>query len=97
MHLHVNSDAAYLCLPKARSRIAGYFCMLNADHNDTHPKNGAILVDCKGLHWVVSSAAEAETHGVFHNSTIALNIRNILTHMGHPQPMTLVQTDNSTT
>ena len=73
------------------------FCMLNADYSDTHPENDAILMKCKGLCWVVSSAAEAETHGVFHNFTIALNIRNILTHMGHPQPMTPVQTDNSTT
>jgi hypothetical protein len=45
----------------------------------------------------VSSAAEAETHGVFHNAKIGVNIRHILQAMGHPQPPTPVITDNSTT
>jgi len=30
--------------------------------------NGAILITCKGLKGVVSSAAEAETGGIFHNA-----------------------------
>lgn len=29
MLLHIDSDAAYLVLPKARSRVAGYFCLLD--------------------------------------------------------------------
>ena len=81
MHLHVDSDAAYLCIPIERSCIAGYFRMLNATHSDSNQENGAILVECKDLRWVVSSAAEAEIHGVFHNSTIALNLKNIFKHM----------------
>lgn len=42
MHLHVDSDAAYLVTPKARSRITGlYYFKLNPTHNPhllpTHP------------------------------------------------------------
>ena len=47
MILNIDSDAAYLVLPKARSRLAGYFCLL-----DKHPAtayNGAILVECKTI------------------------------------------------
>ena len=97
MILYVDSDAAYLVLPKARSRIAGFFRLRNK-HNDIHKqKNGAILVECKALRWVVTSAAEAETHGVYHNTIIAINICTILNAMEHPQPSTPIQTDNSTT
>ena len=46
---------------------------------------------------VVSSAAEAETHGVFHNAKIGVNIRHLLQKMGHRQPPTPIATDNSTT
>ena len=45
----------------------------------------------------MSSAAEAETNGVFHNAKIALPLRQLLIEMGHPQPPTIIHTDNSTT
>ena len=92
MNLHIESDAAYLVLPNARSRIAGYF-------NFPTPLtklNGAILVECRGLKHVVASAAEAEMAGVFHNAQIAIPIRRILEGLGHPQPATRIKTDNST-
>ena len=44
---------------------------------------------------MVTSATEAETHGVFHNAKLA-HIRNLLEGMGHPQPPTVIKTDNST-
>ena len=72
MLLMVDSDAAYLVLPKARSRLAGYFRLL--DQHPVTPYNGAILVECKTIRHVVTSAAEAETHGVFHNAKLALQI-----------------------
>ena len=66
MVLHADSNATYLVLPKARSRIAGCFQLSN------HPKynhppflNGATLVACEILQHVVSSVAESETAGVF--------------------------------
>ena len=98
MCLTVDSDAAYLVLPNARSRYAGHFCLLD---NPTKPNrslyNGSILVECKTLRNVVSSAAEAETNGVFRNAQLAMPIHHILSDMGHPQPPTITHTDNTTT
>ena len=95
MLLQIDSDAAYLVLPKARSRLAGYFRLL--DKNKKFKYNGAILIECKTIRHVVSSAAEAETHGVFHNAKIGVNLRHLLEAMGHKQPPTPLATDNSTT
>ena len=98
MVLHVDSDAAYLVAPKARSRVAGYFHLANHPTNKNKPKlNGAVHVECKTLRHVVSSAAEAETAGVFHNAQMALPIRIVLQALNHPQPPTPIKTDNSTT
>ena len=97
MILTIDSDAAYLVLPKARSRIAGYFRLLNQPNTNTFQDNGAVLIECKSLRNVVSSAAEAETNGVFHNAKIGVNLRHLLIAMGHPQPVTIIKTDNSTT
>ena len=97
MILHIDSDAAYLVAPKARSRIAGYFYMSSHPNVTKRPRlNGAILVECKVLRHVVSSSAEAETAGIFHNTTTAVPIRHILQNIGHPQPPTPVKTDNTT-
>ena len=97
MVLTIDSDAAYLVLPNARSRIAGYFQLNDDPIRVKHPDiNGAILVECKALRHVVSSAAEAETAGVFHNAQVAIPIRYILQQLGHPQPPTPIKTDNST-
>ena len=54
-------------------------------------------IECKILRRVVSSAAEAETAGVFYNCKNAVDMRNMLTALGHPQTTTPVRTDNSTT
>ena len=91
MVLHVESDAAYLVLPKARSRMAGFFyCSNKYDKNQPIkvPLNGPIHVECKTLRRVVTSAAEAETAGVFFNSQLCVPIRHMLTILGHPQPVT---------
>ena len=97
MILKIDSDAAYLVLPKARSRIAGYFRLLDHPENSPYQHNGAILIECKSLRNVVSSAAEAETNGVFENAKIGVGLRRLLIMMGHPQPPTIISTDNSTT
>ena len=95
MLLAIDSDAAYLVMPKARSRLAGYFRLL--DRNRTYKHNGAILIECRTIRNVVSSAAEAETHGVFNNAKTGVSIRHLLHEMGHLQPPTIIATDNSTT
>ena len=97
MILTIDSDAAYLVVPKARSRVAGYFQMNNTPSKTKHPTiNGAVLVECKTLRHVVSSAAEAETAGIFHNAQTAIPIRTFLQALNHPQPPTPLKTDNST-
>ena len=61
MLLTAESDAAYLVLPKVRSRAAGIFYLHNHPTSKPHPTlNGAILVECTTLQHVVSSAAKAE-------------------------------------
>ena len=97
MILHADSDAAYLVMPKARSRIAGYFYMSDHPNIIFPPKlNAPVLVECKTLRHVVASAAEAETGGLFYNAQTVLPIREMLTTLNHPQPPTPLKTDNST-
>ena len=57
MKLFVDSDAAYLVAPKAKSRIAVYFYC--STDNPTPPLNGPLHVECKVLRHVVTSAAKA--------------------------------------
>ena len=98
MQLIVDSDAAYLVLPKAWSRIAGYFRLADKPSKSKYyTDNGAILIECYTLRYVVTSAAEAETKGVLYNAKISIPIHHILIAMGHPQDPTPIATDNKTT
>ena len=73
MILLVDSDAVYLVMPKAKSKIAGYFQLNNDPVKVLHPNvNRAILIEYKALRHVVSSAAEADTAGIFHNAQVAI-------------------------
>ena len=74
MKFHIESDAAYLVLPGACSRVAGFFYLRAHNHpQKTYPGhfNAPILVEYSTLKNVVSSAAEAECGGLFHNCTTA--------------------------
>ena len=70
MVLHVDSDTAYLVLPNAKSYVAGYHYLTSIPPiPDQAPTlNAPILVICKTLRHVCSSAAKAETAGVFTNA-----------------------------
>jgi hypothetical protein len=94
MILHIDTDAAYLVMPNAKSRIAGYYYLSTDTTNPPH--NGPILVLCKTLQHVVASAAEAETAGIFFNAQTGIIVRIALEELGHPQPPTPLKTDNST-
>ena len=97
MILEVDSDATYLVMPQARSRFAGYFCLLNNPNTPNRlVHNGVILIECRTIKHVVSSSAEAETHGVFQNAKTAF-FCHLLNSIGHKQPIKLLRTDNSTT
>ena len=94
MVLAIHSDASYLSEPKARSRAGGHFFMSEdvQDPND----NGAVHTVAKIIKSVMSSAAEAELGGLFINAKTAIPIRTTLEELGHKQPPTPIQTDNST-
>ena len=101
MILHVDTDAAYLVLPKARSRIAGHYYLSNhplASGTPTPIPNGPIHTVCQTLKNVVSSAAELEMGGLFVNGQQIIPQRNTLITMGHPQPNngTPLKTDSAT-
>jgi hypothetical protein len=100
MVLAVDTDAAYLVLPNARSRYAGHYIL-----SDTPPPppaipnprpNGAIMTVCKTIRGVMTSAAESETAGVYGNGQEIIACRISLLALGHPQPATPLKTDNST-
>jgi hypothetical protein len=100
MALNTDTDAAYLVLPNARSRYAGNYIL-----SDTPPPapaipnpkpNGAILTICKTIRGVMTSAAEAETAGVYGNGQEIIAIRISLQALGHSQLATPLKTDNST-
>jgi hypothetical protein len=94
MVLAVHSDASYLSEPKARSRAGGHFYMSNDTPNP--PNNGAVLNLAQIIKAVMSSAAEAEIGALYINSREAVPQRTLLKEMGHPQPETPMQTDNTT-
>ena len=97
MVLHVDSDAAYLVAPGAKSRVADFCYFKEALDNYILPQlSNLIHVESKYLRYIVSSAAEAEVSGIFHNFQTAIPLQNTLILMVHPQPSTPVKTDNTT-
>ncbi len=94
MVLAVHSDAGYLNESKSRSRVGGHFFLSN---NIQYPQNNrAILTIAQIIDVVMSSAAEAELGALFINAKEAVHVQRMLTEMGHAQPQTPIQMDNST-
>jgi hypothetical protein len=93
MTLAVHSDAGHLNERGARSQAGGHFFLSHDVPNP--PNNEAILNIAQIIKAVMSSAAEAELGALFINAKEAVYIRQILAKMGHPQPPTPIQTDNS--
>lgn len=82
MCLHIDSDSAYLVHPRARSRIADHHYLSDripqhVNKPDSKP-NGPILTECRTIWNIMSSVAEAETIGIYHNSRAAVPIRTAL-------------------
>ena len=102
MILHIHSDGSYLSEPKARSRAGGHFFLsdlsLSPNEQPTNPPtpNGPIYSLSRIIRNVMGSAAEAEIASSYMNGQEAIPIRTTLEEMGHPQPPTPVQVDNST-
>ena len=65
--------------------------------NTTFPQNnGAIHDTAKVIKHIMSLAVEAKLGALFINSKLATQLQQTLAEMGHLQPPTPVQTDNST-
>ena len=94
MVLAIHSDAGYLNEIKSRSQAGGHYFLSSDVQNP--PNNGAVLTIAQIIDAVMSSAAEAELGALFINEREAMHMRKVLTEMGHPQPPTPIQTDNST-
>ena len=63
---------------------------------DEAPNNGVILNISQIIKSVMSSAAEAKLGALYINEREAVPCRTVLHEMGHPQPPTPIQTNNST-
>ena len=94
MVLAGHSDGSYLSEKDARSRAGGHW-FLSSD-KEYPPGNGSILNISQVIKAVMSSAAEAELGALYINAREAVYICKILTEMGHKQPRSPLQTDNST-
>jgi hypothetical protein len=95
MILHIHSDASYLSVSNARSRLGGLFFLGNTPPDQYKP-NGSILNVAAVIKNVVASAAELEVGACFHKAQSGAPLRVTLTEMGHTQPPTRLRTDNST-
>jgi hypothetical protein len=94
MILGIHSNASYLSKPKAHSHAGGHFSL--SDGTDEAPNNSTILNISQIIKSVMSSAAEAELGTLYINARKDVPCRTLLHGMGHPQPPTPIQTDNST-
>jgi hypothetical protein len=95
MILHIHSDASYLSVSNARSRLGGLYFLGNKSPEQDN-LNGSILNVASVIKNVVASAAESEVGACFHNAQSGAPLRVTLTEMGHTQPPTPLRTDNST-
>ena len=84
----------------ARSRATGYTYLGN-DKNNKQILNGPIsiitkIIKGKIIKEVMSSAAEAEIGALYMNARQLLPLQVTCKELGHPQPVTPMQTDNNT-
>jgi hypothetical protein len=93
--LHIHSDASYLSVSNAQSRIGCLFFLGNK-FPEKETLNGSILNVAAVIKNVVASAAESEVGACFHNAQSGSPLRVTLIDLVHTQPPTPLQTDNST-
>jgi hypothetical protein len=92
--LHIHSDASYLSVSNARSRIGGLFFLVNKSP-EQETLNGSILNVAAVIKNVVASATESEVGACFYNAQSGAPLRVTLTELGHTQPPTILRTDSS--
>jgi hypothetical protein len=102
MVLHIHSNGSYLSEPKAGSCAGGHFFLSNLSLSpneqptNTPTPNGPIYSLSRIIRNVMGSADEAEIASSYMNGQEAIPIWTTLEEMGHPQPPTPVQVNNST-
>jgi hypothetical protein len=94
MILHIHSDASYLSVSNAPSRLGGLFFVSN-NPPEQNKFNGSILNVTSVINNVVASAAKSEVGACFHNAQSGVSLRVTLKELGHSQPTTPLRTDNS--
>jgi hypothetical protein len=94
MKLAIHSNASYLLEPKARSRAGGHMFMAGTEEIPIN--NGAVLNILQIIKAVMSLAAEAELGALFINAKTVVSMWWTLEELGHLQPRTPIQTNNST-
>ncbi len=93
MRVAVHSDASYLSKPQACGRAGGHFFLSNSAN--IPPNNGAVLNIAQVIKHVMSLASVAELAALYIMVREAVYIRIILEELGHEQPHTPLQMDNS--
>ena len=91
--LAAHSDASYLSKPKARI-WAGVNFFLSNESTIPH-NNGAVLNITHIIKHVMTSATESELASIYIMAREVVYIRIIIEELGHKQPPTSLQTDNS--
>ena len=94
MVINVHSDASYLTEIKAQSRAGGHFFL--SDNSKDPTDNRAVLNVAQIIKNVMSSAEQAELGALFINSRQAIPARKTIEELGHQQPSTPIQTNNTT-
>jgi hypothetical protein len=92
MKMHIHSDASYLSVSNARSRLGGLFFLGNKSL-DQDTLNGSILNVTDVIKNAVASTAESEVVECFHNAQSGAPLRITLTELGHKQSPTHLQID----
>jgi len=97
MILVLETNAAYLVQPEAKSRAAGWFVLTNKP-SASIKANDPIHVICSTIKNVVASTAKAEIVSLYLGCQRACPMRELLAELEHPQPPngTPVFTDNRT-
>jgi hypothetical protein len=90
------SVASYAIVDESKSSAGGFFYMGNNNKTDKNLTNGAIVIISKVIKHVLSSAAEAEIGAVFINAKEGAVLRTTLEELGHEQPPTSTETDDTT-
>ncbi len=88
------SNASYLSKSNAQSRAGGHFFM--SSNVELPPNNGVVSTILQIIKAVMSLAAKAKVGALFINCREAVPARHVLKFLGHPQPPTPMQMDNTT-